>query len=105
MTTSTLEQLADAVAERLLPRLAEELANLVAEREVPAPAPEAGQLVDAATLARLLGVSRGYVYEHAEDLGASRLGDGSGHGHTFGTLPEALVRDVGAKVLDRAWPQ
>jgi len=33
-------------------------------------------LVDAATLAGLLGVSRAYVYEHATDLGALRLGDG-----------------------------
>lgn len=33
-------------------------------------------LVTAATLAGLLGVSRDYVYEHATDLGALRLGDG-----------------------------
>ena len=33
-------------------------------------------LVDAATLAGMLGVSRAYVYEHSGDLGALRLGDG-----------------------------
>ncbi len=33
-------------------------------------------LVDAIALARLLGVSRAYVYEHADELGALRLGGG-----------------------------
>jgi hypothetical protein len=35
-----------------------------------------GQLVDAASVARMLGVSRDWVYEHATDLGAIRLGTG-----------------------------
>lgn len=34
-------------------------------------------LVDAATLAAELGVSRAFVYEHSAVLGAQRLGDGS----------------------------
>jgi hypothetical protein len=38
--------------------------------------PPAGRLVDAAELARLLGVTRATVYEYAERLGAVRLGDG-----------------------------
>lgn len=33
-------------------------------------------LVDAATLARLLGVGRDFVYSHADELGALRLGSG-----------------------------
>jgi hypothetical protein len=33
-------------------------------------------LVDAASVAEHLGVSRDYVYEHADDLGARRLGSG-----------------------------
>jgi hypothetical protein len=33
-------------------------------------------LVTAADLARYLGVERAYVYEHAADLGARRLGPG-----------------------------
>ena len=33
-------------------------------------------LVDAAAVAEYLGVDRGYVYEHAVELGARRLGDG-----------------------------
>lgn len=35
-----------------------------------------GRLVDAAELARLLGVSRATIYDHSERLGAIRLGDG-----------------------------
>jgi hypothetical protein len=33
-------------------------------------------LVDATELARLLGVSRAFIYEHADALGAMRLGTG-----------------------------
>jgi len=33
-------------------------------------------LVDAATLARELGVSRDYVYDHRDELGGRRIGDG-----------------------------
>ncbi len=35
------------------------------------------QLVDAAALAQMLGVTRGWVYEHATELGAIRLGAGA----------------------------
>jgi hypothetical protein len=35
------------------------------------------QLLDAAAVARMLGVTRGWVYEHAAELGAIRLGAGS----------------------------
>jgi hypothetical protein len=35
-----------------------------------------GGLVSAAEVARELGMSRAYVYEHASELGAQRLGDG-----------------------------
>jgi hypothetical protein len=38
--------------------------------------PQSGELVDAATVARYLGVERSYVYEHAVELGARRLGTG-----------------------------
>jgi hypothetical protein len=52
-------------------QLAQRVAELVADR-VPAGAP----LVDAEALARFLNVERSYVYEHAAELGAVRLGDG-----------------------------
>jgi hypothetical protein len=35
------------------------------------------QLVDAAAVAAMLGVTRGWVYEHATELGAVRLGAGT----------------------------
>lgn len=57
-----LDQLADQIASRVIERLAE-------QRIGPA-------WVDAVTLARLLGISRAAVYDHAEELGARRLGDG-----------------------------
>lgn len=34
------------------------------------------ELVDATEIARRFGVSRDFVYDHADDLGAVRLGDG-----------------------------
>jgi hypothetical protein len=39
--------------------------------------PQTPQLVDAATIARTLGVSRSTVYEHAQALGAIEVGSGS----------------------------
>lgn len=65
ISAADLDLLADLLAERLAPRVAELLR--------PQPA---GELVDAATLADLLGVARSYVYEHANELGARRLGAG-----------------------------
>ena len=59
-----IDELADALADRLAERL---------QREVPAAG--AGTLLDAKEVARRCGRSRDWVYEHAEDLGAIRLGD------------------------------
>jgi hypothetical protein len=51
----------------------EQLADLIAARLANTPiAPQS--LVDAATLARQLGVSRATIYEHARELGAVRVG-------------------------------
>lgn len=58
----------------------EQLAELVARRVVELLAEGAGQpagLVDAATLARLLGVSRSTIYDRASELGAVQVGDGA----------------------------
>lgn len=64
--------MADVLAElRALRGEVRELRATVAGRELPA----AG-LVTVAELADRLGVSPGYVYEHADRLGALRLGDG-----------------------------
>lgn len=61
--------------------IAQRVAELLDERRLasamaPDPAMEE-VLLDAAALARLLGVSRGFVYDHAQELGGRRLGEGS----------------------------
>jgi hypothetical protein len=56
-------QTVDAIARRVV--------ELLRERER-----GAGELIDAAELARRLGVDRSWVYTHAIELGAVRLGDG-----------------------------
>jgi DNA-binding transcriptional ArsR family regulator len=56
--------LVDAVARRVL--------ELLDAREHVEPS----RLVDASALARMLGVARSTVYEHAGELGAVQLGDG-----------------------------
>jgi len=50
--------------------IAERVAELIDERGVGLPV----RYVDAAQLARILGVDREWVYEHARQLGAIRLG-------------------------------
>lgn len=74
---------------RLDPETVEEIAQRVAEllRGEKAPA----GLVDAATVARALGLSRATVYERADDLGAVRLGEG----------PRARLRFDLAEVRER----
>ncbi len=57
----------DAIAERAAHRVVQLLEQ---------PAPGAYQLLDPKELARALNVSLDYVYAHAADLGAMRLGDG-----------------------------
>ena len=61
---ATLDRLADLLAERLAVRLS----GLAPAR--------AESLVDAAEVARLHGKTRSWVYEHAGELGAVRLGSG-----------------------------
>jgi hypothetical protein len=56
--------------ELLAERIAELLANQAMESR------QIGQLVDAAAVARLLGVSRATVYAKADELGAIRIGNG-----------------------------
>jgi hypothetical protein len=60
-----VERVADAVADRIVARLGQVAA-----------APTS-QLVDAAAVARALGVSRDLVYARAHELGAIRVGTGA----------------------------
>jgi hypothetical protein len=60
-----------------LEQLAAIIAAKLADRISPAPAArETGRMVTPAELAKLLGVDRGWVYEHADKLGVRRLGEG-----------------------------
>jgi hypothetical protein len=61
-----LDRLADRIADRLAARL-----GVLTPADAP-PEP----LVDAAEIARLHGKTRSWVYEHAGELGAVRLGSG-----------------------------
>jgi hypothetical protein len=60
--------------QELARELAAELAPLLADMRPLARHPS--RLVDAATLAAMLGISRDAVYHHAAALGAIRIGDG-----------------------------
>lgn len=61
---------------RLASAQLEELADLIADRLGGADAREE-RLVDVAELAGYLGVDASWVYAHADELGARRLGEGS----------------------------
>jgi hypothetical protein len=64
---------------RLDPRDVEAIARRVAELiGTRPPAPTAVRFVDAAAVARALGVERDWVYAHARELGAIRLGGTQG---------------------------
>jgi hypothetical protein len=60
----------DRLADRIADRLAVRLGGLTPAHAQPEP------LVDAAEIARLHGTTRSWVYEHAGELGAVRLGSG-----------------------------
>jgi hypothetical protein len=68
-----LNELVDMIADVL----ADRVATRMAERFAPPTVTPASARVDAKTLADALGVSRGFVYEHADELGAERLGPGA----------------------------
>jgi predicted DNA-binding transcriptional regulator AlpA len=72
----------DALAgdDELLDRLADRLADRVLERLAPHLGATSGRpegLINASEVARMTGMSRGWVYDHAGDLGAVPLGSGS----------------------------
>jgi hypothetical protein len=65
--------------------IAEHMATLLHDDKPPA------RMVDAATLAAELGVSRDFVYAHASELGGKRLGGGP-RGRLRFDLAQALAR-------------
>jgi hypothetical protein len=71
---SVASELAPEAIEQIAQRVAQLLRYEPEDREEPGALPH---LVDAGQLARLLGVSRQWVYEHANELGVITIGDGS----------------------------
>ncbi len=78
-----LEQLAEMIAQRLRDSHHPDdriLSGNTGNTHTPAPRlaseKEALELVDVATLARMLGVSRRFVYEHQAEMGVIKLGRG-----------------------------
>lgn len=57
--------------------IARRSAELVLAALADAPQPSGRKMVDAATIAQRFTVDRGWVYAHADELGAVRLGDGA----------------------------
>ena len=87
---ATIEAIAQRVAELLTPR---------------SPAEPASALIDAGELARRTGVSRTWIYQHAAQLGAIRLGDGPRARLRFGAdtverLSTAIVAETVPLVSD-----
>jgi hypothetical protein len=73
LTPAAIEAIAHRVVQLITERQTEP--NAVSEGHA-GPVTSTPAFVDAATLARHLGLTRGYVYQHANELGAIRLGDG-----------------------------
>lgn len=82
------------MTERLHPSDVDAIARRIAELLADNTPPRAG-LVDSAELADLLDVSRDFIYSHATELGAIRLGDGARARLRFDveTARAALTRD------------
>jgi len=64
------------VSPQLPPEAVDAIARRVVELLREDPALTTRHLVDAGTLAGILAVDRAWVYDHATELGAIRLGDG-----------------------------
>ena len=78
---------------RLAPESIEALATRIAELMAPVPGGNR-ERISAADVARQWGVARRWVYNHAEELGASRLGSGPRPRLRFD--PDEVVERLGA---------
>jgi hypothetical protein len=67
----------DEIAERLSDAIVARVLEAFKAERIIAHAPSATTWLDANEVARRLGVSRDWVYEHAGELGASRIGSGT----------------------------
>ena len=81
------DRLGDAIVERVIEAIRAEA--IIPQRHGPTP------WLDANAVAELLGVERDWVYEHADELGASRIGSGPRPRLRF--PPDILERHVGRR--------
>jgi hypothetical protein len=72
LIAAVVHALADAIVPEVAAQIVEQVRVMLA-RPTSAIGP---QVIDAAMLAERLGVSRWFIYEHADELGGVRLGDG-----------------------------
>lgn len=94
-----IDEIAVRVAEVLLDRLGPALRPAGVSAAYDRAHAPAARLVDAATLARMLGVERDWVYAHAGQLGAVRLGGPRGRlRFDLATLGDRLAAPAGAHV-------
>jgi predicted DNA-binding transcriptional regulator AlpA len=66
----------DEIADRLTAAVAARVFDLIRREELLSRAGAAQPWLDAQEVARRLGVSREWVYEHADELGGARIGTG-----------------------------
>jgi predicted DNA-binding transcriptional regulator AlpA len=66
----------DEIADRLTAAVAARVFDLIRSEELLSRAGAAQPWLDAQEVARRLGVSREWVYEHADELGGARIGRG-----------------------------
>jgi hypothetical protein len=89
-----------AYGDDALDRLADEIANRLAMRLGGLMSAQAEALVDAAEIARTYGKTRTWVYQHAGELGAVRLG--SGPRPRLGFSPTRVA--AAFEKVDEPWP-
>jgi hypothetical protein len=96
-----LRALVDGIAAAMVDGVAEAILDGVVGRLERSDAmARAGPLVDAAEVARRFDVDRAWVYSHAAELGAVRLGDGPRPRLRFDL--ERVVRALTARASDRS---
>jgi hypothetical protein len=75
-TRALIAAVVDALADAIVPEVATQIVEQVRAMLATPTSAIRPQVINAARLAERLGVTRGFVYEHADELGGVRLGDG-----------------------------